>query len=176
MILILLEKEPIRLQVPGDNFNYSSLLNITRLPEPGNISAVTEWALYGLEDGLYDWSIRSVDAAYVGSILSAGTFQVGEPTAVETDKNLPTQFSLEQNYPNPFNPTTTIKFSIPNEGLVTLKIYNVIGEEVATLVKDIKKAGNYELIFGANNLSSGVYLYKLSAGSFVETKKMLLLK
>ena len=147
-----------------------------RLPEPGNISAVTEWALDGLEDGLYDWSIRAVDAAYVGSVISTGTFQVGAPTSVEADKNLPTKFSLEQNYPNPFNPTTTIKYSIPKEGIVTLKIYNIIGEEVTTLVNENKQVGNYNVSYSATNLSSGIYLYKLSAGSFVETRKMILLK
>ena len=161
---------------PGDNFNYTSLLNLTRLPEPGNISAVTEWALYGLEDGLYDWSIRSVDAAYVGSIISTGIFQIGTATSVGVDGKLPTEFSLAQNYPNPFNPSTTIKYSIPKEGLVTLKIYNIIGEEVTILVNENQQVGNYNVTLGATNLSSGIYLYKLSAGSFVETRKMILLK
>jgi photosystem II stability/assembly factor-like uncharacterized protein len=149
---------------------------LTRLPEPGNISAVTEWALTGLQNGQYEWSVRAVDAAYVGSIIATGTFNIGTPTAVEPEDNLPSDYSLAQNYPNPFNPTTTVRYSIPKEGLVTLKVYNVIGEEVAGLVNEIKQAGNYNLTFDAVNLSSGVYLYKLQAGSFVETKKMVLLK
>ena len=157
---------------PGDNLFF----NITRLPEPGNISAVTEWALYGLEDGIYDWSIRAVDAAYVGSILSAGTFQVGTPTSVETKNNLPTKFSLAQNYPNPFNPSTVINYSVAKDVLVDLRVYNLIGEEIITLVNENKQVGTYTVTYNAMNLSSGVYYYRLKAGSFVETKKMLLIK
>jgi photosystem II stability/assembly factor-like uncharacterized protein len=149
---------------------------LTRLPEPGNISAVNEWLLTGLQDGQYEWRVSAVDAAYVGSIIATGTFNIGTPTAVDPGDNLPDDYSMTQNYPNPFNPATTIKYSIPKEGLVTLKVYNVIGEEVATLVNDIKQVGNYNLTFNAENLSSGVYLYRLKAGSFVETKKMILMK
>ena len=149
---------------------------LTRLPEPGNISAVTEWSLAGLKDGIYEWRVRAVDAAYVGSTIATGVFNIGIPTTVETEENIPDVYSLAQNYPNPFNPATTIKYSIPKEGLVTLKVYNVIGEEVATLVNEIKQVGNYNLTFDAENLSSGVYLYRLKAGSFVETKKMILVK
>jgi hypothetical protein len=168
---------------PGDSFNYASLLNITRLPEPGNISSVTEWALYGLEDGLYDWSIRSVDAAYVGSTASAGTFQVGAPTSVEASNNLPTEFSLAQNYPNPFNPSTKIKYTIPDviisgiqEAQVQLKVYDILGNEIITLVNEKKPSGYYETNFNASAFASGIYFYKLQAGSFIETKKMILLK
>ncbi|MEP0862683.1 MAG: T9SS type A sorting domain-containing protein, partial [Ignavibacterium sp.] len=87
-------------------------------------------------------------------------------------------FILEQNYPNPFNPSTKIKYVIPNgvRNLVTLKVYDVLGNEVATLVNEEKPAGIYEVEFNASKLSSGIYFYKLQAGSFVETKKMILLK
>ena len=95
----------------------------------------------------------------------------------------PNEFRLEQNYPNPFNPNTKIKYTIPNvsqsgvEGSrVQLKVYDVLGNEVATLVNESKPAGTYEIEFNASNLSSGVYFYKLQAGSFVETRKMILLK
>ena len=93
---------------PGDDFNFNSASPITRLPEPGNISAVTQWLLTGLQDGLYEWNLRAVDAAYVGSTVATGTFQIGGTTSVETDVELPIEFSLEQNYPNPFNPSTKI--------------------------------------------------------------------
>ena len=90
-------------------------------------------------------------------------------------------FELAQNYPNPFNPSTIIKYQIPfvethRNVSVQLKIYDVLGNEVATLVNEEKPAGNYEVKFDANNLSSGVYFYKLSTSSFVKVKKMLLLK
>jgi hypothetical protein len=94
----------------------------------------------------------------------------------ESDESLPEEFALEQNYPNPFNPSTTIKYSIPKEGYVTIKIYNTIGEEVAILVNEVKQVGNYESQFNATSLPSGIYFYKLQAGSFVETKKMVLMK
>lgn len=98
-------------------------------------------------------------------------------------KSLPTDFILNQNYPNPFNPSTKISWQSPVAGHQTLKIYNLLGNEVATLVNEFKEAGKYEISFDASNLpagrqglSSGVYIYKLQVGSFVSTKKMLLLK
>ena len=90
---------------------------------------------------------------------------------------------MEQNYPNPFNPSTTIKYSIPVEtrrGVmpqnVILKIYDVLGREVATLVNKQQSTGNYEVVFDASNLSSGAYFYRLQSGSFTSNKKMILLK
>jgi len=87
-----------------------------------------------------------------------------------------TQYILEQNYPNPFNPSTTIKYSIPTSSFAQLKVYDVLGNEVATLVNEGKHAGTYEVKFNAEVLTSGMYFYKLNAGSFISTKKMLLLK
>ncbi|MCW8809629.1 MAG: M1 family aminopeptidase [Ignavibacteriaceae bacterium] len=92
------------------------------------------------------------------------------------DLNIPLQYSLSQNYPNPFNPSTTIEYSIPKSGNVTLKIFNVLGKEVATLVNGQNEAGKHIVNFDATDLNSGVYFYKIEAGSFVDTKKMILLK
>jgi hypothetical protein len=83
---------------------------------------------------------------------------------------------LSQNYPNPFNPTTKISFSIPVQSKVMLKIYDVLGKEVMTLVNDVKSAGSYELEFNASNLASGAYFYKISAGQFSDIKRMMLIK
>ncbi|MBE0572000.1 MAG: T9SS type A sorting domain-containing protein [Ignavibacteriaceae bacterium] len=83
---------------------------------------------------------------------------------------------LEQNYPNPFNPATTIKYQLGNDGFVSLKVFNSLGEEVAELVNQFQKAGSYDLTFNAKNLTSGVYVYNLSSGNFTETKKMILMK
>ncbi|HCY77070.1 MAG TPA: hypothetical protein DHV28_14200 [Ignavibacteriales bacterium] len=101
----------------------------------------------------------------------------------DNDYTLPEKFSLFQNYPNPFNPSTTIRYSIPNVTLsgvegsrVQLRIYDILGNEVATLVNEYKPAGMYNLQFTMNNLASGIYFYRLTAGSFVQTKKMILLK
>ncbi|MBT8390957.1 MAG: T9SS type A sorting domain-containing protein, partial [Ignavibacteria bacterium] len=90
--------------------------------------------------------------------------------------NIPKEYKLEQNYPNPFNPSTTIRYSLPKESFVTLKVYNLLGEEVATLINGEQIIGNYEIEFDASDLSSGIYLYSIQAGDFVETKKMILLK
>jgi hypothetical protein len=110
-------------------------------------------------------------------------------TTTKSEENLPNKFYLFQNYPNPFNPTTKIKFTIPQSplfggdergGLVILKVYDVLGNEIATLVNREKPPGTYEVEFNSRNLifqiPSGVYFYQLKAGNFVETKKMVLLK
>ncbi len=86
------------------------------------------------------------------------------------------KFELSQNYPNPFNPSTKIKYSIPQSADVTLKIFNTLGEEIETLVSEEKPVGTYELNWNAANLPSGVYFYRLQAGDFVQTRKMILLK
>jgi hypothetical protein len=90
--------------------------------------------------------------------------------------SVPTAYALDQNFPNPFNPSTKINYSLPVEGFVTLDVYNSIGQKVATLVNETKTAGNYTVNFDASDLTSGIYFYKINAGSFTETKKMILLK
>ncbi len=105
---------------------------------------------------------------------------INNPVTVE-DEISPVQFHLSQNYPNPFNPSTTIKYTIPDVASgfslsVTLKVYDILGSEVANLVNEEKPAGSYQIEFDATNLPSGVYFYRLQAGSFVETKKMVLMK
>jgi predicted extracellular nuclease len=102
---------------------------------------------------------------------------VGFVTDVKENKNItPKSFKLSQNYPNPFNPSTVITYSIPNESSVSLKIYNMIGQEVKTLVEENKAPGTYNVNFNASNLSSGVYFYSLRAGNYYQVKKMMLIK
>jgi hypothetical protein len=103
------------------------------------------------------------------------------PTNIDnTQTNIPVTFELKQNFPNPFNPSTKIKFSIPEAGITILKVYNILGKEVATLVSEEKPAGSYAVDFDAQSavggLPSGIYFYRIQAGSFVETKKMVLMK
>jgi len=86
------------------------------------------------------------------------------------------EYALAQNYPNPFNPTTTISYQLPKAGHVTLKIYDVLGNEVKTLVNENKEVGRYTAAFDASSLASGVYIYRLQANDYLATKKMLLLK
>ncbi|MCK9424466.1 MAG: metallophosphoesterase [Ignavibacteriaceae bacterium] len=92
------------------------------------------------------------------------------------DYNIPTVYALEQNFPNPFNPTTKINYQLPKNSFVTLKIFDVLGNEISTLVNEEHVAGNYQVFFNGSNLSSGVYFYKIQAGDFVETKKLILMK
>ncbi len=100
---------------------------------------------------------------------------------IEVEFTLPIEFALEQNYPNPFNPSTKVKYTIPVIGtslmkFVQLKVFDILGNEIATLVNDYKPAGRYEVEFNASSLSSGVYLYQLKAGEFIQTKKMILIR
>jgi photosystem II stability/assembly factor-like uncharacterized protein len=97
-------------------------------------------------------------------------------TSTQEAKNIITSFTLLQNYPNPFNPVTSIKYQIPELSFVTLNIFNLLGEEITTLVNEEKPIGSYEVEFDATILPSGIYFYRLQAGSFVETKKMVLMK
>lgn len=94
----------------------------------------------------------------------------------QNDNSVPSNFELSQNYPNPFNPTTNINFSIPNSGLTTLKVYNILGQEVATLLNKQMAAGSYTVDFDASNLSSGMYIYSIQSGDVEISKKMMLLK
>jgi len=101
---------------------------------------------------------------------------VQTPTSVEVEGKSISSFTLKQNYPNPFNPSTTIKYSVSISEFLTLKVYDLLGREVATLIDEYKPAGSYEVEFEVSELSSGIYFYRLQAGSFVETKKMILLR
>ncbi|HSW55019.1 MAG TPA: T9SS type A sorting domain-containing protein [Ignavibacteriaceae bacterium] len=107
------------------------------------------------------------------SIDNDGSFQYSDIIEINT---LPLSYELSQNYPNPFNPSTTINFELPIAGHVTLKIFNILGNEIATLVNATKTAGRHEINFDAAGLASGVYVYHIAVGDFSETKKMLLVR
>ncbi len=89
---------------------------------------------------------------------------------------LPTQFMLSQNYPNPFNPSTTIKYALPKDVKVIIKIYDILGREVQTLVNEFKKAGYYDVKFNGSNFASGVYFYRIETADYTLSKKMVLIK
>jgi len=98
-------------------------------------------------------------------------------TDIEQDYQIiPAVFKLDQNYPNPFNPSTIINYQIPEEGFITLKVYDIIGKEVKTLVNENKTAGSYNIKFDASDLASGIYIYQIRANNFVHSRKMMLLK
>ncbi|MBL1212007.1 MAG: T9SS type A sorting domain-containing protein [Ignavibacteriae bacterium] len=103
-------------------------------------------------------------------------FTVTIATDINDNELVVNEFKLDQNYPNPFNPSTTISFTLPESGMVSLKVYDVLGKEVATLVNEVVNSGQHTVDFNAENLSTGIYFYELSAGEFVQTNKMMLIK
>ncbi len=123
----------------------------------------------------YYYRIASIDSSG-----NEGTFSMEASAIITTgvgeSSTLPLQFELLQNYPNPFNPSTEITYSIPREEFVTLKVYDILGREVAVLVNEQLRAGFYTVTFNASDLPSGVYLYRLNAGTMEQTRRMLLLK
>lgn len=116
--------------------------------------------------GKYLYRLKQID--------NDGSFKYS--AEVEVEIGTPTHFSLSQNYPNPFNPVTTINYQLPMSGNVTLKVFDVLGKEVASLVNEKKEAGSYTVEFSVTNLASGTYFYRLKAGDFIQTKKMIILK
>jgi hypothetical protein len=153
-------------------------VNVGTFPSPPG--GVPQWG--GLPNSsIKDLKVREISGGYelwmscLGRGMAVLKVQY-QPTISENQSNLPNDYSLLQNYPNPFNPTTTISYAIPLQSFVSLKVYDILGNEVATLVNEEKQAGNYEVQFNASNLSSGVYLYKLQAKDFTELKKMILLR
>jgi hypothetical protein len=142
--------------------------------------------------GVWVWPNYFVGQTYAQEIIYLKTWitnrlnwmnnnMIGEPTNVEEQKTeIPSDFSLEQNYPNPFNPSTKISWQSPVSSWQTITVYDMLGNEVATLVDEEKPAGSYEIVFNLssikNNPSSGIYFYRLQTGDFIQTKKMILIK
>lgn len=149
----------------NDNIDYEE---IAFVQGKGTTVEVTDYSFTdkNVETGIYYYRLKQLD--FDGSFNYINEVQV--------DINAPTTFSLSQNYPNPFNPATGINYQIPDAGFVSLKVYDVIGNEVALLVNERQEEGKYQIQFDAAALPSGVYFYTLRAGSFVETKKMMLMK
>jgi hypothetical protein len=140
----------------------------------------TSWS--AVNAGLMNTNVKAL--AVSDTNLFAGTYYGGiwrRPlsemiTDVESEQQLPTNFALEQNFPNPFNPVTNFQFSIVNRQLTILKVYDLLGREIATLVNEEKQPGTHTVQWDASNVASGVYLYQLKAGAYTETRKLLLLK
>jgi hypothetical protein len=129
-------------------------------------------------DGSLTWtSGLGVSLAYSGTAPDIGAYEYNSATSIDsTLTGVPTAFELYQNYPNPFNPTTNIGFRIVDGGFISLKVYDILGNEVATVVDEEKPAGTYEVEFDASSLPSGIYFYQLQVSSFVSTKSMILIK
>jgi type IX secretion system substrate protein len=132
-----------------------------------SITGITHMELVYVGGVVYGYAVAG-DGSVIGGVNPVGI----DPN----NQNVPSEYSLEQNYPNPFNPTTTIKYSIPQASHVTLKIYDMLGNEVMSVVNENQTVGNYVETIDASSLSSGVYFYKLTAGTFTESKKMSVVK
>jgi hypothetical protein len=158
-------------------------------------SNINAWAILTLDYNSINKIVIKTGNLGTGNLFDYNfdNFSFSSVTDVEPELVLPQSYNLEQNYPNPFNPSTKISYTIPtlpvsspfakgkiDEGFVTLKVYDILGNEVAVLVDEQKEAGSYSVTFDAGSLASGIYIYKLSAiggtDSFVSTKKMVLLK
>lgn len=167
----------------GDNGPYTDLSWYAFDPETKTIVDSLKWIASGSSDEIP----RGLAFSPAGDIAYLGTFSntnermqravLDDPNSLkEIGTEVPSRYELSQNYPNPFNPSTVINFSIPTSGLVTVKVFNTLGQEVAELVNDIKSAGSYTVSFDASNLTTGVYVYTIRAGNYSATKKMMLLK
>ncbi len=167
--------------VPGTNICFVG----TSAPSPGAIRMTTDngatWVSQTTNalTGFFDISVQN-NAGTINGYAVAGdgsVVKLSSPVAIDPNNtNTPSTFALEQNYPNPFNPATTIKYSVPVAGNVTVKIYNSLGLEVMTVVNGNHTVGNYTEAVDMSSFSSGVYFYTLTAGDFKETKKMMLVK
>jgi hypothetical protein len=162
--------------IPPSKLEYSS--------DAGNSWTIIIDSLF-LVNNSYDWLVPNISSSQclvrVGEYPCAydqsnSYFTITYPVSVTNEDELPTEFSLSQNYPNPFNPITKIIYEIPEISFVTLKVYDVLGNEIATLVNEEKPAGRYEVEFNPVSSirypASGVYYYQLKAGSFIQTRKM----
>jgi hypothetical protein len=139
---------------------------------------------YCADAGIYDsWFTKGIGkvkyvAEYFAGIAEflLNSYSIVTLVDEKSDNNIIHSYKLFQNFPNPFNPVTKIKYSIPEDDFVALNIYDILGNELKTLLNDYKQAGTYETEFNASNLPSGVYFYRIISGNFLETRKMLLLK
>ena len=152
------------------------------LDPDGNVLQPTDPMIYNLKITNATLRTASTTGGPIGDLtweLANGYNSTQDEMATDVKKEnqvIPNEFSLKQNYPNPFNPSTKIEFSVPQSGNVTLKVFNLLGEEVATLVNEDLASGNYKVDFNATSLSSGLYIYQIHSGTFTSSKKMMLLK
>ncbi len=145
-------------------------------PSPIVVSSIDTMTLSGLTRGrVYRFAISAFDLSVNESALS-NVVTESTTDVSQTSSSIPSKYSLAQNYPNPFNPTTSIQFDLPRAGLTTVKVYDLLGKEVAMLVHETKAAGSYSVSWNAQNMPSGMYFVRLNSGGFTQTRKMMLIK
>ena len=169
-----IERQMTNDPMTNDGDSHSSMVNgqWTKIGFVKGNGTTTDTKSYSFTDNTvingnkYKYRLKQID--------QNGSYKYSSETEV-TANLVPTSYSLSQNYPNPFNPSTTINFVIPKSSFVNLKVFDILGNEVATLVDENKDAGKYKIVYDAQNLASGIYIYKLVADGYISTKKMILL-
>lgn len=137
----------------------------------------TNYAVLGLQTNtLHFWKVRSRNNYGLSNWSSIASFRTVNPTGIEDEELIPTEYALEQNFPNPFNPSTSFRFKLAEAGLTTLKIYNLLGQEVAEVLNEFMNAGTYDIRFDAAGLASGIYFYRIRVNDFSASKKMILVR
>lgn len=157
------------LQVSSDNF--------VTMADDTTLTDTSAVIIYYKDKTTYSWRVSGINAAGEGSKSLAWNFTTDGVTEIDGLSNvIPDEYNLYQNYPNPFNPSTVIKYDLPKGAFISVKVYDILGREVLTLVNEYQKAGTYKITFDASNLTSGVYLYRIKANNFISVKKLVLMK
>lgn len=158
----------------GENLNSGNWNQNQTITKTINTTIDTGWVATNCNLIIF---VYKDNGALIQSTVEQSTIQsVTNPIGVNGTHEIPKDYSLEQNYPNPFNPSTNIKYSVPKDGNVSLKVYDILGNEVSTIINGFMKAGVYNVDFDGSNLASGIYFYTLKTSEFTSTKKMALIK
>jgi len=173
---LFVHNKPVSLYYKFDPVNHDRNINLYPLAIMHNNLRIKEISLNNSAYTDYNAAARTLHLASGSGGVFKVTFEPVGATDVAVIGELPEEFTLFQNYPNPFNPATTIKYQIPEESFVTLKVYDVLGKELAVLKNEYQPAGIYKVLFNASDLSSGVYFYTLKAGEYSRTNKLILQK
>jgi hypothetical protein len=159
-------------------FQISRISNFNQITDSLTLADTQYTIGYGKLSNLltYFWRVCAINQYGTGNWSTIWSYSYLLTGITQNDKDIPKEYKLYNNYPNPFNPTTNVQFSIVNVHYVTLKVFDILGRNVATLVNEQLQPGTYEVTWNAQNYTSGVYFYRLQSGDFTDTKRMLMIK